>query len=400
MKPKFRENIIITIESMQSIISMFLSPFLLVYFITVSLHGLADLSLFRIASYLVLPISCIVFAGFMKKHALFSYRFGMILNAVILLCIIMLQDDLVNWVYPIGIVSGAMLTFFWMPQSLFTISEIDNKRRVIVEAKKQTASAVIKIGAPILLGLFITETNYTITACIILVCCLVQIIASFALRPSDTVLKQESGQFRLNSFSRFWREKPLKLIWQYAFLRGWAIDGAAGEAIMVLLVYQIVQSDTGLGVSQAVLSAILMIIAWLYNRHAERLGVARTISYSGALAILSAGIMLVWPSATSIFTGFIVINTVIASIHRIFYLSKRYEITSIHHVTRNEIMNMNIWVEVFLNVGRTLSWIGLFIVAGYDSISMLIWYLFALVVINIGLGGVVLLRLNKEYIQT
>ena len=90
---KYKEsNILILIEALKRIITIFLGPFLTAYFIKTSINSINDLSLYYIVNYAAHAIFGIVM-GFIvkKKFRLAMFRVGIITNFIYILFIVLFQ---------------------------------------------------------------------------------------------------------------------------------------------------------------------------------------------------------------------------------------------------------------------------------------------------------------------
>ena len=68
MKRKSEANIIIVIDALKKIMTIFLGPFLTAYFIKISSESMVDLSIYYIFSYLLLGIGSFIVASIVKKQ--------------------------------------------------------------------------------------------------------------------------------------------------------------------------------------------------------------------------------------------------------------------------------------------------------------------------------------------
>lgn len=177
-------NIIIAITALKDIMDLFLGPFLTTYFIQASQESIIDLSMYYIFSYILLSLGSFIVASIIKqKFRIGMFRIGVILNYLYILTIIILKEHIIVYLPLISILYGISSSIYWFPYNLFVSNKIDNQNRTEYTVKKGVVSAIISISCPILLGFMITTTNYELTALIILLISLIQIILSFLLIP-------------------------------------------------------------------------------------------------------------------------------------------------------------------------------------------------------------------------
>ena len=190
MKKKSEADIIIVIDAFKKIMTIFLGPFLTAYFIKISSESMVDLSIYYIFSYLLLGISSFIVASIVKnKFRIGMFRIGVITNFFYIMSIVLLREKVVENLWLISILYGISQSVYWFPYNLFVIDKVDNSERTSYTVKKNLIVYSIGVLCPILLGTAITITNFELTATIILIISLVQIILSFMLTPDKHVSK-------------------------------------------------------------------------------------------------------------------------------------------------------------------------------------------------------------------
>lgn len=181
-----QENTLIGIQAIREIMDIFSGPFLTAYFIKTSLNTLTELSIYNIFVYFVLIISTILVCNIVKQiYKIETFRLSIIFNFIYILMIIILKENVLNFLPFLAIVYGIATATYWVPLGLFLINKIKNENRMTYETKNQLVKTILKISIPILLGSMITLSNYYTTAMILLVLSVIQIIFSFGLTPLE-----------------------------------------------------------------------------------------------------------------------------------------------------------------------------------------------------------------------
>ena len=197
MKNNKREsNITIIINALREIIEIFSGPFLTAYFIKTSSESILDISIYNIFCYLLLSVSSIVVGYIIKnKWKMATFRTGVIINFLYILSIIILKEKVLEYLWLLAILYGLSTSLYYLPFNLFITNKIKNENRTNYEVKRKLISSIINIIIPILLGSIITITNYRLTAFIILIISLIQIILSFLLTPINQIKNLISKKF-------------------------------------------------------------------------------------------------------------------------------------------------------------------------------------------------------------
>ena len=101
MKNKKQEaNVIIAINAMRKVMSLFLGPFLTAYFIKKSQESIIDISVYNIFSYILLAIGSFIVASIIKnKFRVGMFRIGVILNFLYIMTIIILREKIINYLW-------------------------------------------------------------------------------------------------------------------------------------------------------------------------------------------------------------------------------------------------------------------------------------------------------------
>lgn len=165
---------------------IFSGPFLTTYFIKTSIDSLVQISIYNIFVYFILDIASIIVCYIIKKKfKIETFRLGIIINFIYILMIIILKENILNHLPIVAIIYGISAAAYWVPLGLFLMNKVKNEERLEYETKNQIVKTIFKIVVPILLGSIITVSNYYITAIIILLLSVIQIIFSFWLKPLD-----------------------------------------------------------------------------------------------------------------------------------------------------------------------------------------------------------------------
>ena len=153
-----------------------------------------------------------------------------------------LKEKIIDYLWLISILYGISSSAYWFPYNMFVINKIDNKNRTEYTVKSKNVSATIGILCPIILGSMITVTNYQLTALIILVISLVQIILSFLLTPIED---SKLSKFNLRkTWNNIKNNKQVRKMFLVEYLIGMSISDGALEIVMTILIFNTFKTDT------------------------------------------------------------------------------------------------------------------------------------------------------------
>ena len=266
MKNKRLEgNIIIAISNMRKIMDIFLGPFLTAYFINTSEDSIGSISIYYIGSYLILAVLTFFVATIIKnKFRIGMFRIGVILNFIYILTIIILNKNVVNHLGLISFLYGLSAAIYWFPYNLFVINKINNSDRTNFTVKLQIISSITGIVCPLILGSLISVTNYELTAIIVLIISLIQIILSFLLSKDEKSSCPKFDLFKtLKHLKKYNQVKKMSIV---EFLTGLSISSGALEVLKNILIINSFKTNINLGIITSIIIIISMIFIKIYGR--------------------------------------------------------------------------------------------------------------------------------------
>ncbi len=387
MKNKRAEgNIIIGISSMKNIMGVFLGPFLTAYFIKKSQESIVDLSAYYIFCYILLSIGSYIIASFIKnKFRIGMFRIGVILNFFYIMSIIVLKEKIIDHLWLISILYGISASAYWFPYNLFVTNKVENNQRTEYTVKSKIVSGIISILCPVLLGSIITVTNYELTAVIILVFSLIQIILSFILSPEE-----ESNLSKFN-IKKTWKElknnKQIRKMSIVEFLIGMNVSDGALAVLMTVLIFNSFKTNMNLGIITSITSILSMVSVHIYGKVYKNRDDKKLIVISSVLPVISVLLLLLWRNNITviiynicyvIFTALLALTIEI----RLFNISDSYI------VDRNNQCEFFVIREVILNCGRVFSYVLLLLagVSGNEIVFNIVMVVLTLSILVMGLN--------------
>lgn len=392
MKKNISEtNTLIGIQAIREVMEIFSGPFLTTYFIKTSINSLVQISIYNIFVYFILAIASIIVCYVIKKKfKIETFRLGIIINFVYVLTIIILKENVLNYLAVLAIFYGISAALYWVPLGLFLINKVKNEERLEYETKNQMIKTIFKIVVPILLGSIITVSNYYITAIIILLLSVIQIIFSFWLKPLENT-------YETFDIKKAWKKikniNQIKNTLFIEYLQGLCIASSSLTIITTALVFSALHTDFKLGIITSITSAIQMLVVYLYNKNIKIKKDKRIILISSIIPIVSLTLLLINKCNSTIIIYDILskISTGLLSVIRTvqMYNTANHNIISIDE--QNEFWAVR---ETCINLGRITSYILLLIVSISGNIQSLN-ILMVVLTLMIGLIGIRLSKFNN-----
>lgn len=349
-KIKSEQNIIIIMDAIKKIMTIFLGPFLTAYFISTSTNSILNISIYYIFTYATMALSTLVVAALAeKRNRIKIFRIGIILNFIYILIIILLKEKIINYLPIISILYGISASCYYFPYNLFIINKVKNTERTNYMVKLFITISVVGILFPIIFGSIITITNYILTAVIVLFISLIQIILSFFITDNH------NGDLEEYNLKKAWLElkKNKQVINCLAgeFFIGMNICNGALETVMVILILNSFKTNINLGIitSIATLLAILVVKIYglIYNKRDDK----KVIIISSIIPVISLIIFLILKTNTTVIIykfSYVIFAEILSLVRKI----KIFNLSNSKIVNKSNQCEFNAIREVTLNVGR------------------------------------------------
>lgn len=373
------------------IINIFLGPFLVAYFIKISTQTIVDLSIFNILNYMSLCFFGII-VGYVteRKHSLGAFRLGVALRFIYILMIMLLGSKITYHFGLIAFVYGFSSMFYHLPFNLYHTDCVENSERNDFEFKINAAKNLLSILVPFLLGAIITTTNYQLTAIIILMFSVTQIVSSFYLK----ALPASDNKYDLfGALKKFIKDKQISKMLLADYLNGLTFsDGVLSTVITVLIMYSF-KSDFKLGIINSITAILSLIIIYLYSKYYKGKDDKKIICISGLLIFFS---MILLSLKLSNFT--VILYNVIFEVLGVGLLTFIYGLR-LFNLAKDKIADKEkteYWVvrELSLNIGRVTGYL-LLLIIGILGLKYLKYFLIILSLIVLGFT-LCIAKINKN----
>lgn len=394
VKRKSEANIIITIDALKKIMIIFLGPFLTAYFIKTSSESMVDLSIYYIFSYLLLGIGSFIVASIIKnKFRIGMFRLGVIFNFIYIMVIVLLREKVVNNLWLISILYGISQSTYWFPYNLFVIDKVENSERTSYTVKKNLIVYSIGVLFPIILGSTITITNFELTAIIILIISLIQIILSFMLTPDKHISKLKKYNM-IETWNRIKKNKQVKKMFLVEFLVGFSISDGALGTLITILIFNAFKTDMNLGIITSISTILSMCAIKLYEKFFKNKSDKKILMFSSIIPVISVLIVLFNTNNITIIIYSlcyeILVNGIL-SLSRSIRLFNMSDSNIIKKEDQSEFFSIR---EGILNLGRMVSY-SILLFAGINGSIRILNITLIILTLSISIMGFVLKDIEK-----
>ncbi len=389
---KIEGDIIIAINSMRKIMQIFFGPFLTAYFIKTSQESIIDLSIYYIFSYILIGLTSFIVASIIKnKFRIGMFRIGVILNFFYILSIIILKEDIVNHIALVSILYGVSAGVYWFPYNLFTINKVDNDYRTEYTVKSKIITSIIGILFPIILGSMITITNYELTAIIILIISIIQIILSFLLSPEN---ETELPKFNLkNTWNKLKNNEQIRKLSVVEFFIGMNVSSGALEILITILIVNSFKTDLNLGIITSITSILSILSVYLYGKIYKHKDDKNFILVSSIIPILSVLLFLCCKNNITVIIYnicYIVFTSLLAVTREI----RLFNISDSNIVDKNNQCEFLSLREGILNLGRIVGYF-ILLFAGISGNQIILNIVMIFLTLSIFITGLYCGKIDK-----
>lgn len=386
-------KLLLIINTIRKIIDIFLGPFLTAYLFRIAVENIKILSIFNIFSYIVIAVIALIIGRILKNnYEMQIFRIGMISKFIQLVILILLGDNVVNYIWILAVIAGFSIETWSFPLNLFSSKLISNNEKKNFVVYKTVLTNLSKVLIPFLLGSIISMKSFETTAIIILILSFIQILLSFKLK----FIRTNSENKKLNlikEINLIKTNKKVKRYFMMKFFKGMAYEGALDTAVTLLIIISF-NSDFSLGIITSIISLLAMISSYIYKKvkNQDKMNILIIIS---CIIILLSSIILVFITNQYTIIGY---NLIFAFFLQFIMVAEELQTLKF---TNSDIINDSnrvetyVLLEIFLNAGRIISYILLLIVGIYNELYLLEILIIFLVLSIVG-ETFNLIKFNKE----
>ena len=392
-KIKSEQNIIIIMDAIKKIMTIFLGPFLTAYFISTSTNSILNVAIYYIFTYATMALSTLVVAALAeKRNRIKIFRIGIILNFIYILIIILLKEKIINYLPIISILYGISASCYYFPYNLFIINKVKNTERTNYMVKLFITISVVGILFPIIFGSIITITNYILTAVIVLFISLIQIILSFFITDNH------NGDLEEYNLKKAWLElkKNKQVINCLAgeFFIGMNICNGALETVMVILILNSFKTNINLGIITSIATLLSILVVKIYGLIYSKRDDKKVIIISSIIPVISLIIFLILKTNTTVIIykfSYVIFAEILSLVRKI----KIFNLSNSKIVNKSNQCEFNAIREVTLNVGRVTGYT-LLLLAGLTQSAVVLNIITIILTLSLLVMSINLTKVKKN----
>lgn len=351
-------------DLMYSTTGIFVSTFLVAYFLKITNESIVQISIFYMIIYALLSLGNLLIGKIVKikpKYRTKILSIGAILRALFILLISLLKEKIAIYFSLIAILYALAEVFYWVAHETIFIEVTTNQNRKDYMALKTIFSKLINIIAPIVLGASIELYSFSKIAIYIFIISVIQIIASLKIK-NNNLKKEKIEEYSINKFINSLDKNQKNKIKKYLKSAvAYGVIESSVQSLVVIITIMTFKTSFNLGVLTSLFSICSMLALYLYKKYYNKKN-SKIVLYTCSTLILLGVVGLVFDinKITLIIYNFL--YTVSISILNVVYNTKKGDLVKECNIKKWKIEYV-VYVDLFIAAGRVLGY-SLMLIAG------------------------------------
>lgn len=371
MKLNKLEKQILTLEIMRAIHKVFLTTFLIAYFISLSINNIKEYAILNIFTYLASAICSIIVCSIIKKRdKLRMYRFGIFIDLIYLFGIMLLKENIINYCIIFGIIYGASISCYYMPFNYIAANGVRDGIRTKYIGIKNIFVNLINIICPVVIGLLLTYYNYADLTLIFIILTIIQFVFTYFINyytksTNGYSLKKYNNVIKEGGLTKYFNRHYL-----YQLLIGFTVSDGAIKSLVTVFIIMMFKTNLNLGIFTSIFSLITLILSYIFA-HKGRRKYFKLYSFISSFFLMASIIIFVLIPNKISFILYSLFFTVGVSIIEMINSINTFDSANIKDIKRNYQIEYLGVRESFLCFGRIISNIILLTVAFNSKIEFM-----------------------------
>ena len=285
-------KVLFLLRTLKSIFTTFLDSFLVLYFLDVSESNILPLGIYKLVAMSTVFIVIFLLRNLCKsKHRVNLMRIGIVFNFIYFLAIILLKENVVEYIYLVGFLFGLEEGFYFSVYNTIESDGVTNEERAKFTGNYTAVKSVLSIVFPLIFGGLIHATGFIKSLIIILVIVILQIILSFIFEDKNI---PKGNKTNLKEFYNIVKEnKIIKNVYVNRLFSGLTYSEGALSYIVTIYIIKVFSTSVSLGIFTSIFSLISCIIGLLFARCIKKKHYNLLIKISMVFTVISLITMII-----------------------------------------------------------------------------------------------------------
>ena len=374
-------RLLIAIHTIHSVIELFINTFLVAYFLNLTGNNIIPAAMFYIFTYGMLSLFFPLLGPFVKcGNKLAAYRLSFLINAVMLLLIIWLKQNVTSYIWILGSFLGLEKALFYFPQNLLSSQEAGGAVIVRFHGYRSALAGAAKIIMPVIFGWFISVDSFINTAAFVLLLTAAELVLSFFITGRASYHKPFCIKALL---ALMLKRSKIKSALVIDFINGFIFDIL--DVLVVLYVVYMFKTNLNLGIFTSVFAVLTVLSNAFFGRFCRYGSFSIFLSFCSLLTFSGAAYFVFDTTEVS----FVIYNLTFSSAAQLirtmtsinaFKVSQDKSVASLY---RAEYLALR---EIFLNLGRIFGFFLVIIAVWSHRPDMLKYLILSLSIMIVFMG--------------
>lgn len=362
-------KILFIFRIIKTILNLFLDSFFVLYFITLSNNNILPFGIYKLISITLLYLTILLLRNRCKsKNRVNLLRTGLIIYFLYFILLIILRDNIVKYMYLIGIIYGIQEGFYYSIFNILESDSITNQERTKYNGKYKIISNIISFIFPIICGSLIAVTSFNKFLVIILLLLMILIIISFKIK--DSFIPKDNKVKLREYLDIIKTNKAIINIYNTNVFSGLTYSSGAFLSIITIYIISVYNNSISLGIYSSIICLIVAILSFLFGYIIKKDKYINIILITSLSSIISLIIMIYNCNLITI-----VIFNILSKINWEFIylvnITSQGNLTNINEIKDKYKVEFYQFYELSLFIARFISFI-LFILMSFISVNYIL----------------------------
>lgn len=384
--------LLIVTNCINKIYDIFLGMFMVSFLFRQTDESVTDISIYHLACYIFVAILAYVTGNWIKRgNRLLMYQLGIVTTFIGFMFFIYLQDDIINYIPFCGIVYGIIMSCKAFPFNLIVTDNVPASKMIAFKGYLESIKNVIRVASPLILGFFLTFDSYFKTVAFLAFLSVFEFVLFSMIKAPA---RKDLPPMKIKTFWQKTKDLAyVKQLYKIEFCRGMTLDGTLSTLITLYTIY-LFKTDFKLGLISSAFYGVTILLNFLFGRCCKYHHFVKILLLAAILIISSVLVFIFVPNKISfIFYNFCFI--VVTQFMRVIVDINMFNVSNLPEVIeyKNEYFVIR---ELFLGLGRIISYTMLLMFGLYGNFEMLQYFLLFLTIFValMSLNGI---RLNHYF---
>lgn len=385
-------KILFNLKLLKHILSSFVDSFFVLYFLQVSNNNIIPLGIYKLVAMTVVFLVMFFTRNLCKsKHRVILMRIGIILDFVYFLAIILLREQIVDYMYLIGILYGLEEGFYYCVYNTIESDGVANEERAKFGGSYTAIKSILSVIFPLIFGSMIYTMGFVNSLLVVLVIVILRIGLSMLFQDRNIPKGKKAN---IKKYLELIKDnKKVKQMLKVEFFNGIIYSEGAFSYIVTIYIIKIFSDSFSLGVFTSIFSIITCLLGVLFAKCIKKEHYQGIIKISMTFTILALCIMIYKCNMVTVVI-FNLFQTFSKTLMDLINTNSQFNISNIDILKKE--FKVEYWLssETTLFVGRVIG-SSLFILMAFTT-SNIILYIFIVFLILFARNSIKLQKIIRE----